>query len=69
MSRKKKVRSEKGRERAIELEGRLEMRLKERDERKVGQTSTLKLAVTGYLKGRELITLQAKRLRAKKAWE
>jgi len=38
-SRKKKVRVEKGRERAVELEGKLEMKLKEREERKVSQLS------------------------------
>ena len=36
VSKKKKVRTEKGRERAIENEGKMEMKVREREERKVG---------------------------------
>ena len=35
VSRKKKARADKGRERAIEVEGKMEMKVREREERKV----------------------------------
>ncbi len=37
VSRKKKVRAEKGRERAVEVEGRLEVKVREREDRKVSR--------------------------------
>lgn len=62
ISKKKRAKLEKGREKAAELSGKLEVKVREREDRKVSFVSNLAGASINPNE-------QAKRQRAKKAWE
>lgn len=62
ISKKKRAKLEKGREKAAELSGKLEVKVREREDRKVSFVSNLGGASINPNE-------QAKRQRAKKAWE
>lgn len=62
ISKKKRAKLEKGREKAAELSGKLEVKVREREDRKVSFVSNLTGASINPNE-------QAKRQRAKKAWE
>lgn len=62
ISKKKRAKLEKGREKAAELSGKLEVKVREREDRKVS-------FVSNFASGSFNTNEQAKRQRAKKAWE
>lgn len=62
ISKKKRAKLEKGREKAAELSGKLEVKVREREDRKVS-------FVSNFAGGSFNTNEQAKTQRAKKAWE